>query len=71
MKIELDLNKSFNNYHWKDKKELSNYIESMVSELWGLYNEMGENMSDDEYNRLYDILDMFNNFEIKESEENE
>ena len=68
MKIELDLSKSINNYHWKDKEELKEHISNMINELWKLYNEMGENMSDDEYNRLYDILDMFNKFEIKESE---
>lgn len=73
MKIELDLSKSYNNYHWKDKEELNDYIKSMKSILWECYNEYfieNENVdTSDEYkNRFYDILDMFEKFEIKESE---
>lgn len=68
MKIELDLSKSFNNYHWEDKEELKYHILVMVNELWELYNKTEESMSVEERNKLYDILDMFNKFEIKESE---
>lgn len=69
MKIELDLSKSINNYHWEDKEELKEHIFNMINELWELYNETEEIMSVEKHNRLYDILDMFNKYEIKESEE--
>ncbi len=68
MKIILDLNKSFNHYHWEDPKELEEYIKEMLEILWGHYIDMQESYdpSDQEYNRMYDILDMFNSFEVKE-----
>lgn len=69
MKIVLDLSKSINNYQWEDKGELKEHIFNMLNELWDLYNETEEIMSVEKHNRLYDILDMFNKFEIKESEE--
>lgn len=71
MKIVLDLSKSGNHYHWEDKKELEEYINSMKNILWRLYESMQDDYdaSDEEYNRLYDILDMFSVFEIKGDEE--
>ena len=71
MKIVLDLSKSDNHYHWEDKKELEKYINSMKNILWRLYESMQDDYdaSDEEYNRLYDILDMFSVFEIKGDEE--
>ena len=71
MKIVLDLSKSGNHYLWEDKKELEEYINSMKNILWRLYESMQDDYdaSDEEYNRLYDILDMFSVFEIKGDEE--
>lgn len=66
MKIVLDLKKSFNNYHWKNEEELKDYIKYMKNELWEMYNETDEIMSDNKHDRLYDILDMFEKFEVKE-----
>ena len=68
MKVVLDLKKSFNNYYWKDKEELEDYIKYMKNELWEMYNETEETMSENKHDRLYDILDMFESFEIKESD---
>ena len=75
MKIVLDLKHSYNNYEWEDKEELKKYIEeNMLPILWNLYNKNSDNvdsfredLSTEELNRLYDILDMFNKYEIKES----
>lgn len=71
MKIVLDLSGSGNHYNWEDKKELEEYINSMKNILWRLYESMQDDYdaSDEEYNRLYDILDMFSVFEIKGDEE--
>lgn len=71
MKIILDLSRSGNHYNWEDKKELEEYINSMKNILWRLYESMQDDYdaSDEEYNRLYDILDMFSVFEIKGDEE--
>ena len=66
MKVVLDLKKSFNNYHWIDKEELEDYIKYMKNELWEMYNETDEIMSENKHDRLYDILDMFEKFEVKE-----
>lgn len=66
MKVVLDLKKSFNNYHWKNEEELKDYIKYMKNELWEMYDETDEIMSDNKHDRLYDILDMFESFEIKE-----
>jgi len=66
MKVILDLKKSFNNYYWKDKEELEDYIKYMKNELWEMYNETDEIMSENKHDRLYDILDMFEKFEVKE-----
>lgn len=73
MKVILDLDKSFNNYHWTDKKELEEYIKEMKRVLWTCYNYYfieNENVdaSDEDKNRFYDILDMFESFEVKESD---
>ena len=68
MKIVLDLKKSFNNYHWKNEEELKDYIKYMKNELWEMYGETEDIMSDNKHDRLYDILDMFESFEIKECE---
>lgn len=73
MKVVLDLKKSFNNYHWEDKEELEAYILYMKQVLWEFYKEESENGADMEDNilfRLYDILDMFEKFEVKESDSN-
>lgn len=68
MKVILDLNKSFNNYHWEDKKELEDYIIEIKSVLWYLYDkDIREQYADtDEKTRFYDLLDMFEKFEVKE-----
>lgn len=73
MKIILDLNNSYNNYHWTDKKELEEYIKEMKNILWKHYNDYfieNENVdaSDEDKNRFYDLLDMFESFEVKESD---
>ena len=68
MKIILDLKHSYNNYHWNNKEELEDYIKYMKNELWEMYNETEETMSENKHDRLYDILDMFEKFEIKESD---
>lgn len=68
MKVILDLNKSFNNYHWTDKKELEDYIIEIKSVLWYLYDkDIREKYADtEEKTRFYDLLDMFEKFEVKE-----
>lgn len=68
MKIILDLKHSYNNYYWTNKEELEDYIKYAINELWEMYNETEETMSENKHDRLYDILDMFNSYEIKESE---
>ena len=71
MKVVLDLKHTYNHYHWEDKEELTNYIDNMKYQLWKFYNDniLEEEMDDDILNRLYDILDMFNSFEIVEKGE--
>ena len=39
----------------------------MKNELWEMYNETEDIMCDNKHNRLYDILDMFEKFEVKEN----
>ena len=71
MKITLDLKKSFNHYHWEDKEELKEYIEHTLEVLWKYYQDNiqdDNNPSDEIYVRYYDILDMFNSFEIQDRE---
>lgn len=67
MKIVLDLKHSYNNYEWENKEDLKDFIDNILkSDLWELYNS---NLLDtDLQDRLYDILDMFNKYEIIESE---
>ena len=63
MKIVLDLKKSLNNYDWNNIEELKKHIENDIKPmLWELYDS--ENISVEEQNRLYDLLDMFNVYEI-------
>lgn len=68
MQIILNLNKSFNNYHWNNKEELKNYIIYMLSILYEHKKELANNEEDMQNleDRLYDILDMFTSYEIKE-----
>ena len=68
MKIILDLEESFNHYHWEDPKELEEYIKEMLNILWKWYGEtiIYEYEDTEIKTRFYDILDMFNSFEIKE-----
>lgn len=76
MKIILDLDHSFNNYHWEDKEELEEYIKIMKEQLWKYYDmyftmeseNMIEEFDDDFINRFYDILDMFESFEVEKRE---
>ena len=74
MKVILDLKKSFNNYEWDDIKELKDFIDNyMLDTLWKFYDknnlESGSDLlTDEEINKLYDILDMFSNYEIKGSD---
>ena len=67
MKIVLDLKHSLNNYHWNNAKELEEYIYSCLNILWKYYQEYIQEQydaSDEEYNRFYNLLDMFSSFEI-------
>ena len=70
MELKLDLKKSFNNYHWKDKQELKDYIDYMLNVLWEYRKELTESESEKDYSniedRLFDILDMFSSYEIIE-----
>ena len=69
MKVILDLSKSYSNNEWDNKKELKDFIDNyMLPVLWGLYekNEDKEFLNDEEQNKLYDILDMFREYKIKE-----
>lgn len=74
MKIILDLDKSFSNYDWDNKKELKDFIDNyMLDILWKFYDknnlESGNDyLTEEEVNKLYDILDMFRNYEIKEGD---
>lgn len=74
MKVILDLKHSFNNYEWDDVKELKDFIDNyMLDTLWKFYDknnfESGSDLlTDEETNKLYDILDMFRSYEIKESD---
>ena len=67
MKIVLDLKNSFNNYHWKDEKELKDYIDYMLSVLWKHQKDLADSEEDltNLEDRLYDMLDMFNDFKIE------
>ena len=72
MKIELDLSKSMSNYEWDNEEELKDFIDNyMLKTLWEFYNKNDlehneNNLSEEEQNKLYDILDMFRNYEVKE-----
>lgn len=72
MKIELDLSKSMSNYEWDNEEELKDFIDNyMLKTLWELYNKNDlehneNNLSEEEQNKLYDILDMFRKYEVKE-----
>lgn len=70
MKIILDLDHSFNNYHWEDKEELKEYIKSMKGILWKWYDEtIRDEYEDTEIKtRFYDMLDMFESFEVEKRE---
>lgn len=70
MKVILDLKHSFNNYYWEDKKELEGYIKSSLGILWKWYDEFIRDEYEDteEKTRFYDLLDMFESFEVKESD---
>lgn len=74
-KIVLDLTRSINNHEWQSTEELDNRIRDIGSILWDLYDKSQwlSNISDEERNALYDILDMFSRYDFitKESEENE
>lgn len=71
MKIILDLDKSMNNYEWEDKKELKDFIDNyMLPTLWELYDKYNfesetDVFTDEEVNKLYDILDMFRDYKLK------
>lgn len=69
MKILLNLNKSFNNYDWKDKEELKQYIYDMLEIMWEYYQDYIQedtDPSDEIHNRFYNLLDMFSSFEVLE-----
>lgn len=67
MKIILDLDKSINNYDY-DEKEIKMVIESSLNTLWNKYDYECESFEEDEEHfALYNILDMFRSFEIKEN----
>lgn len=69
MKIELDLNSSYSNSEWDNKIELIDFIDNyMLRTLWKLYdrNEDKNFLTDEEQNKLYDILDMFREYKVKE-----
>lgn len=69
MKIVLDLTYSINNYDWTDADKLKEHIENNIKPiLWELYDD--ENISVEERNRLYDLLDMFNIYEIESKGDN-
>lgn len=74
MEVILDLKHSFSNYEWDDAKELKDFIDNyMLDTLWKFYDknnlESGSDLlTDEEINKLYDILDMFRSYEIKESD---
>jgi len=69
MKIILDLDHSINNYNWT-KEELEKFVLVMLDTLWALYNRdiQEDILTDEEKLRLYDILDMFNKYDIKGDE---
>lgn len=76
MKIILDLDKSMNNYEWEDKKELKDFIDNyMLPTLWELYDKYGfesgtDVFTNEEVNKLYDILDMFRDYKLKGERKN-
>ena len=70
MKVILDLKHSINNYNWLFKNELRNYINEMLDELNELYSVLRDtdkiHIEDKTLNRLYDVIDMFTQYDIKE-----
>lgn len=73
MKIELDLRESYSNSEWDNKRELKNFIDRyMLKTLWKLLdrNEKRQFLSEEEQNKLYDILDMFREYKIKGGDNN-
>lgn len=73
MKIELDLRESYSNSEWDNKRELKNFIDKyMLKTLWKLLdrNEDKQFLSEEEQNKLYDILDMFREYKIKGGDNN-
>lgn len=73
MKIELDLRESYSNSEWDNKRELKNFIDKyMLKTLWKLIdkNEKRQFLSEEEQNKLYDILDMFREYKIKGGDNN-
>lgn len=71
LKIVLDLNKSINNYDWENKEELKEHLKDCLNMSWELFKQLQlDDTTDTDYlNRLYDILDLFNAFEIIEKGE--
>ena len=68
MKIELNLNESYSNNEWDNKRELKEFIDKyMLKTLWKLIdrNEDKQFLTEEEQNKLYDILDMFREYRIK------
>lgn len=69
MKVVLDLKHSINNYYWDNKEELREYINGILDELNILYVILRDtdkiHIDDTTLNRLYDILDMFTQYDLK------
>ena len=65
LRIILDLSKSINNYEWNDKEELKEHIKDILDTLNDLYNKKDDLLSEDDSNRVYDMIDMFSSFEIE------
>ena len=73
MKIILDLSESYSNNEWDNKRELKEFIDKyMLKTLWKLIdrNEEIQFLSEEEQNKLYDILDMFREYKIKGGDNN-
>ena len=74
LKVVLDLDNSFNNFYWKNKEELKDYINYAKNVLWDYYKDYfsddgaytTENTDENVKDRFYDILDMFESFEVVE-----
>lgn len=70
MKVVLDLKHSINHYNWLFKDELKDYIDGMLDELNILYVILRDtdkiHIDDTTLNRLYDVLDMFSQYDIKQ-----